>query len=169
MSGAGAGRKMSKIYIVPKHQFDGILTTNDSVKRGFADIAFISICEPDSDLSCDQSYFKSDSENVLRVFVHDITGDLPYLFENSKRANSVAKALTPEQAEQIVLFVEQNIDKKVWLIHCTAGISRSGAVGTYVSERIGMGYGELKRENPQIIPNQHILSMLRKVPRKSPA
>ncbi len=150
---------MSNIHILPKHRFDAIIRT-DRIKSQFDSIAFISICEPDSDLSCDVSVFDADSDNVLRVYVHDITQDLPYLFENGKRVEKTAKALTEEQARQIADFVTANLDKKTWLIHCTMGVARSGAVGAYVADRIGMPYEVLKQANPQIMPNSHIAAML---------
>jgi len=52
--------------------------------------------------------------------------------------------------------------QEILVVHCMAGISRSGAVGLFLNDMFGLDYGSFKNENPTIIPNQCILSMLRK-------
>ena len=150
------------IFIMPKHQFDGVLATNDTVKANFNDLAFISICEPGSDRSCDKSHFDSDTDNVLRVYVHDIEEPVR-LFASvaGQFGTNMVYPMSERQAQTIVDFVDRNLDKKGWILHCTMGISRSGAVGAYIAERLGIPFETIKRWNPRIIPNAYILNKLR--------
>jgi predicted protein tyrosine phosphatase len=48
-------------------------------------------------------------------------------------------------------------------VHCEAGVSRSGAVVTFVQEWLRLDYDEFRRMNPQIVPNLHVLKQLRRV------
>jgi predicted protein tyrosine phosphatase len=68
-------------------------------------------------------------------------------------------AFSIEQARQIVRFVREKGECPL-LIHCTAGISRSGAVGLAVAEQCGC-VEEFRRGNPDIMPNQLVLQKLR--------
>jgi len=70
------------------------------------------------------------------------------------------------QAKQVVNFVKQIHEQKedcVLVAHCTAGISRSGAVGAFAVDYAGLKYLDFKEENHQIFPNPHVLRLLRKV------
>ena len=78
-----------------------------------------------------------------------------------------ATAFTIEMARQIVSFVQKTGDHPL-LIHCTAGISRSGAVGLAVAEQCGCEE-EFRRENSDTQPNQLVLRKLRQAFRASPA
>ena len=75
-------------------------------------------------------------------------------------------AFTIEMARQIVRFVQETGDCPL-LIHCTAGISRSGAVGLAIAEQNGC-VEESRRENPDIMPNQLVLRKLRQAFKASP-
>ena len=84
--------------------------------------------------------------NLLVLFFDDVEVEGPTAF-------------TDEMATQIVRFV-QVADERPLLIHCTAGISRSGAVGLAVAEQRGC-VEEYRRENPDIMPNRLMLQKLR--------
>ena len=92
--------------------------------------------------------------NLLVLFFDDVEIEGPTAF-------------TEEMAKQIVRFV-QMVDEHPLLIHCTAGISRSGAVGLAVAEQCGC-VEEFRRGNPDIMPNQLVLRKLRQVFKASPA
>ena len=70
-----------------------------------------------------------------------------------------ATVFTIKMARQIVSFVQGTGNRPI-LIHCTAGISRSGAVGLAVAEQCGCEE-EFRRENPDIMPNRLVLGKLR--------
>ena len=69
------------------------------------------------------------------------------------------------QAKQVVGFVKKIHGQKeetVLVAHCAAGISRSGAVGTFAVDYAGLKYIDFKEENRQVFPNPHVLRLLRK-------
>ncbi len=76
-------------------------------------------------------------------------------------------AFTSDMARQIVSFV-QEVGERPLLIHCTAGISRSGAVGLAIAEQCGCE-AEFLRDNPDIMPNQLVQRKLRQAFKASPA
>ncbi len=78
-----------------------------------------------------------------------------------------ATAFPIKMARQIVHFVQETGNHPI-LIHCTAGISRSGAVGLAIAEQNGC-VEEFRRENPDIMPNQLVLRKLRQAFKASPA
>ena len=92
--------------------------------------------------------------NMLVFFFDDVEKEGPTAF-------------TIEMARQIVRFVQETGDCPL-LIHCTAGISRSGAVGLAIAEQCGY-VEEFRRENCDIMPNQLVLRKLRQAFRASPA
>ena len=84
--------------------------------------------------------------NLLVLHFDDVETEMPTAF-------------SIEQARQIVRFVLEN-GALPFLIHCTAGISRSGAVGLAIAEQCGC-VEEFRRGNPDIMPNQLVLQKLR--------
>ena len=84
--------------------------------------------------------------NLLVLFFDDVEMEIPGAF-------------SIEQARQIVRFVREKGEYPL-LIHCTAGISRSGAVGLAIAEQCGCVEVFL-RDNPDIMPNQLVLRKLR--------
>jgi predicted protein tyrosine phosphatase len=67
-----------------------------------------------------------------------------------------------EIAKQIIDFVN-NIKLNLIIIHCDAGISRSGAVGYFICNYLNLDQKEFKIMNPNIHPNSLVLDILKKV------
>jgi predicted protein tyrosine phosphatase len=65
-------------------------------------------------------------------------------------------------AVRILCFLQQ-FDGAVLIIHCHAGIARSGAVAVFAHELLGTDVAQFWQDNPGISPNQHVLSVLREV------
>ena len=68
-------------------------------------------------------------------------------------------------AKAIVEFIKQiqdERDESVLIAHCHAGISRSGAVGTFVCDYARLDYQGFIDLNPYIMSNPHVLSLLRR-------
>ena len=69
------------------------------------------------------------------------------------------------QAREIREFVKRiHSSEKTYtlIVHCVAGVCRSGAVGEVVSDFVGIKYDDFKRENPQILPNNSVRVRLRR-------
>lgn len=69
-------------------------------------------------------------------------------------------SFTLEHAQQIKEFVDANIKAQHFIIHCDAGISRSGAVGTWVNYYLGCDEKIFHEKNPNIHPNKSVFRKL---------
>ena len=70
-------------------------------------------------------------------------------------------------ATRIIDFAQAMADKaELMIIHCGAGISRSGAVGTWLNEFYGNDYLTFRRKHSFIMPNYHVLEVLRDAHRR---
>lgn len=110
---------------------------------------FISITDPKV-----PSLFSSNNSSVLQLKFHDIVP------ENIWNSQSNLILPTKEHAKQIVVFVQAVnalAEPVLLLVNCMAGISRSGAVVTYVGNLCGF---DPKEHNPQIDPNEYLLELL---------
>lgn len=136
------------------------------------DYAFISIgnVEIEEDVNNDvdlwangpTNHWLPDSDNVLNIDFADVddSGNMKY-----------KNAITEEQAKTIVDFIDRN-NKSVFIIHCGAGISRSGAVAKYIFDCID-GQEERKENDEFFIfpeyptcPNYYVYSMLKQYKQK---
>jgi len=70
-----------------------------------------------------------------------------------------------EHARQIIDFVEKNKNHPVFYVHCDAGISRSGAVGLWITRYLGLDETEFYERNTRIHPNLYVLDVLNGVAR----
>lgn len=139
------------ILILPKNFFIEFL-----IKKGVTDktveektkVAFISI----NDSVGSEPYFKKAHPNALTLFFEDIVEPIESM-ENFK-------LFSDEQAIKLVNFIEKNKDKS-FIIHCEAGISRSGAVGQFINDTYkNMTDEEFKKQNKYISPNQYMYHKL---------
>ena len=95
------------------------------------------------------------AENLLVLYFDDVDEGQPH-------------AMTPEQAKQIVDFVSTGDDRSIF-VHCTAGISRSGAVGEvlnwyfnrYLEDNSG-DYQLFQHMHRDLVPNAHVRRLLLK-------
>lgn len=122
------------------------------------DIMFISIISPIDDFQplisqlSKQSWFKEEHSNVKILEF----GDYDESNINNPHIFNIG------QAKELYEFIKNNKDKSMAIIHCGAGISRSGAIGTFIFDMLGSTtYEEFKRKNPRIQPNSHVLRLLR--------
>lgn len=94
-----------------------------------------------------------DSENLLVLYFDDVE-DGP-------------AAMTPAQAKRIADFVLRPGDNRPIIVHCTAGISRSGAVGEVLNWYFNRcladheaDYREFGLRHPDLEPNAHVRKLL---------
>lgn len=74
------------------------------------------------------------------------------------------KLFSESQAKQVVEFVDKYKDEvEMFILHCDAGVSRSGAVGTFIQRYLELDEMELFKMNPYIAPNHFVLNILLEV------
>jgi len=143
---------MKTIKVLSKNMFDKFCLLNgindSSVNESFTDYAFISIHNTKDDYVYT---FKQDHENVINLTFDDVEEDI---------IKKSAFAMTENQAKILYEFMIKHSDKNTFLIHCTAGISRSGAVGTFIANYFNVDMNTFKLDNPYILPNSHVSKLL---------
>ena len=93
-----------------------------------------------------------DADNLLILYFDDVD-------------EGFSNAMTPEQAKQIMDFIRIE-DNRPIIVHCTAGISRSGAVGEVLNwyfnrfEANDSDYRKFEIMHPDIVPNAHVRRLL---------
>jgi predicted protein tyrosine phosphatase len=149
-----------KVFITSKTAFDNLMKrkriTNENVES-YKKTFFISIND-----SCgtDEIPYFENKENVKVLFFDDVEKDLEVPIIGTNKVLT-AKAFTSVQARELLEFIERHKDKESCIVHCAAGISRSGAVGTFVNNFYGGDWFELKKQNPYIHPNGLVLRLLK--------
>ena len=127
-----------KVHILSKAMFEKAYPKIKDRK----DLFFISILDPDNKVD---SLFRG-----LKTWkFYDLEEDI-----------ATYKAMTFEQAVEINDYIKENLDKTL-VIHCTAGVSRSGAIGEHYWELLGGSYKELIKNNPNVMPSGRVLTYLR--------
>jgi predicted protein tyrosine phosphatase len=124
------------IYVYPKHIIEKAIRE----KYDFKDIPVISISNNGEKIT------GVDNLNIIQLEFRDD-----------------GESFTLEQARKIKEFVDAKKDSPVFFVHCDAGISRSGAVGLWVTKYLGMDEKEFYEKNKRIHPSSYVLSMLNKV------
>ena len=149
-----------KVFVTSKTAFDDLMKrkgiTNENVES-HTKTFFISIND-----SCgtDEIPYFENKANVRVLFFDDVETDLEIPIIGTKEVQ-VAKAFTNVQAKELLDFIDSHKDKESCIVHCAAGISRSGAVGTFVNDYYGGDWFEFKKQNPYIHPNGLVLRMLK--------
>lgn len=149
-----------KIKILNKLNFNNLidrLNINDENVTEQKDTFFISI----NDTFLDKKTKLKNNDNVLVLFFDDVEEDVVIHNFGGKPIN--IKSMSVEQAEEIVSFIEKHKEKQKCFIHCSAGISRSGAVGTFIVDYMGLDWFKFKIDNPHIHPNNYVLKTLKMV------
>ena len=155
-----------KVIILNKPKFNHFMEynmiTDDNVEE--KDAMFISINSPfNGELlfganTIPQSYFKRQHSNVLIMHFGDYGEE--FVLRNIHKGPT--GLFNEYKAKKLYEFIKRNKDKSFAIVHCAAGISRSGAVGTFIHDLYGtMTWEEFKRKNPQIQPNEYVLKLLR--------
>jgi len=100
-----------------------------------------------------------EADNVLVLSFDDVDDSDPFIFQGSRFMSEV-------DAEAIAAFVESP-DPRPIVVHCTAGISRSGAIGACLNEYFNrkLSQDETARQafwiaHPYINPNLHVMKLL---------
>jgi hypothetical protein len=130
---------------------------NDETVENYPDMFFICcLSSGDHGINFEPS-FKNPHPNVITETFDDITNLYPRDGYEGRREKMVL--FSPDQAARIVKFVNNIKLTSNVLIHCSAGISRSGAIGFYIATRLGM-VGDYLEANKQVSPNKYVLKLL---------
>ena len=125
-------------------------------------ILFISINEQEDNLTPDyHPYFPEDKANVKVMYFSDVERDMEVTKLDNSGDKIMVYAMTKEQAADLYHFIKHNIKgKEAVLIHCTAGVSRSGAIASFIQDFVSGSWQLFKQDNPQIQPNAHVYRLL---------
>jgi predicted protein tyrosine phosphatase len=159
-------KSLKKIHVRSQFSFDKIVKENDLNDDNvelLKDTAFISIISANAygdsmQGMYDQHWFRKNHDNVLNLEFDDVEDDATSIGKNKY------KVFSKEQAREVVEFIDRN-ENKTFLIHCLAGVSRSGAIGLFLYDY----YPWVDREwfdvnvKPRIQPNQRVYSELKKI------
>lgn len=140
------------IKILPKFYFDEHVC-DKLISDNIDHSVYISILDPDND----EKLYKT-SENFLQVYMWDVEKDV-----HAAKVNKFYKKPTDTELIKIIDFTDRHKNKENFIIHCSAGISRSGAVGRFIQEILDLDSKKFYRDNPHIKPNLYILKRLREL------
>jgi predicted protein tyrosine phosphatase len=79
--------------------------------------------------------------------------------ENLKASGSHHTPFDRDKARQIINFLDSLKNIEALIIHCAAGISRSGAVGVFACRYLNLDETEFRSQN-KVCPNHWILGIL---------
>lgn len=131
----------------------------DETVESYTTNAFISIQSSKGSASNEETeegpYFKKEHPNVLTISFDDITDKDVVTFPFAYNL----KLFNENDANTIIDFIGSNVGRD-FVVHCTAGISRSGAVGEFIQRICGVPWKEFLLSNPNIHPNTYVLKLL---------
>ena len=155
-----------RVHVLAKVEFDGLMVQNkitDENVEKFDSIFFISLIDTHNKKG---PYFQKDHNNVMNLRFDDVEhdGGTPRVLENDPDLDNFdenrVKAFSEKQANELFKFIKSNRDKATCIVHCMAGISRSGAVGMFINGYCGGDFELFKRDNPFVLPNARVHRML---------
>ena len=116
----------------------------------------VSIVDPE-----EEPIFEQDTDRIITLRFHDLDPQWPVDPERDPRPSYVF--MNAEQARQIVdhvLKFHQHPEPWELLVNCMQGISRSGAVGTFVQRVAGIPAEQFLTQNTGLHPNGYVLKLL---------
>lgn len=117
----------------------------------------------------DESSLLKDNVNVKSFYFDDVSNNevIPKLeISETGKINVISdgynlNAFTINQADDMCQYILNNIDKDYCYIHCSAGINRSGSIGSFICDITKSNYEDFKRINPRIQGNPLVSQLLR--------
>lgn len=133
------------VLVFPRNKFTNLYSCLSELD----DIAFISIEDSDG-----EPHLVPSSENVLNIEFDDTDTD-----DKEKGI----KAITERQGEEIGEFISHHCGKH-FIIHCTAGRSRSQGVARAIFDSLPDIYAEnvYNRHNPCTTPNYAVVAAIKR-------
>ena len=149
--------KKLKVYIVSKVEFKNILESNNINEDNVEEFggAFISINDS-SGKFFHEPFFESEHFNVIQLYFDDVERDNEFSPTNKIKTQKFNEV----HGKQIIEFLKFNRRVKTIIVHCAAGISRSGAVGRFANDYLNGDNNHFKLVNSHIIPNGRVSRIL---------
>jgi len=140
---------MKSIIATSKYLFDRVFDKYSIEEAD--DRCFISILDEDEESAID-----TDSDNFLQVRMWDIERDV-------KNLDGIKYRKPPDDAlKSIIDFVYKHRDTQTFIVHCSLGVSRSGAVAEYIRDKYydDVNQQKFNEDNKFILPNKYIKTRL---------
>lgn len=181
---------MVEIHTLSVADFKHTMQNNDLYDSNIeqrTDLAVISIGnsfedgDPDDIFSNGPSsrWFRYQHKNVLNLTFDDITSPEKWqvMSQFAKKPagssdsgeNRISDGdcvlFDEEMARRLVGFVEENRAAKIWIVHCSAGVSRSGAVSLWLKDCLKSKY-DIEANNVDgryAVPNAYVLRVLDRI------
>jgi len=111
-------------------------------------------------------WFRLPHKNVLNLNFDDIVAP-----EEWKAISECSRFVlfNEDMAHQIVKFVDTNRFAYIWIVHCSAGVSRSGAISKWLKDWLEYKYGIVAKnvDGLYALPNPYVLMILNRLFRRS--
>jgi predicted protein tyrosine phosphatase len=143
------------IICVPKQAIINVVVLQENLKFINGNWALISIIEtpkiPFLNPQREKILYNLNCKYLLKLAFGDVKPT--YSYEDEILFNK-------DHARQIISFVNNLKEIDTLVIHCHAGVSRSGAVGVFLAKYLNVDFEKFKEENKNISPNEYILDLL---------
>lgn len=106
--------------------------------------------------SFEDPVFTQEHTNVLSLQFDDISD-----VEAARSVHNKLNLFSEIDIDKIYAFAKCNQHADTWFVHCSAGQSRSGAVGLFLCDYFDVPYQEYMQTNPQVIPNMYVYTKLK--------
>lgn len=177
---------MIEIHTLSVADFKHTMENNnlyDSNIEQRSDLAVISIgnsfedSDPDDIFSNGPSsrWFRHQHKNVLNLTFDDVTAPekSQMMSQSVVGCNHAENGISggdyvlfdKEMARRLVQFVEENWTANTWIVHCSAGVSRSGAISRWLKDYLKFKHG-IEANNVDgkfAVPNTYVLRVLDKI------
>lgn len=161
------------IHIYPRYTVERLLDRPETIPTSYVEggWALISVyTEPQELLLTDAHVELLKTKNCSVTMTEQFYDIFPETLENEgfveRFPNAVRSLFNETQAKHIYDFlVELNkLDNvKTLVVHCDAGISRSGAIGAFATDLYKKDYMDYMATNPNVMPNYFVYKTLCKV------
>lgn len=141
-----------KISVLSKDMFAKYVADGLVEKNADNRVFYLSINNPDDK---DKTPFREDSDNFKSMWFYDIDNTIV-----EESTGKIYEVISDEQLKEIYDYIVSHKDFDYFIVHCSAGISRSGAVGSFANDMFGESYSEFKSRNKWISPNTYIIRKL---------
>ena len=126
----------------------------------------ISICSPKDEMirnnDVKNQLEKGGCVDWISIIFDDVTEEL-YKKVKKMRPDVIVKLFSEKDAKLIIDFIEKhkdNIEELTLIIHCHAGVSRSGAIGWFACNLLELDKDKFLQQNKTLYPNKYILQTI---------